>query len=221
MESVPTSLAAIFGLLVLLPGFVALLLQKCLVYEREEPAVVFIAKALVYSFMVYTAFSLLTLTRLSLTPFWWIVEKDAGDQVLKSVHLNALSALVLFALALFLGVLAGIVKGHGWHVWLLRRLGITYRPGSAGLWCDLIRDRYRKRGEGKTFCASVSLKDGRQVYGWPGRISDEYDQGPVLLLAEARWVVDDESEMQPRDVLLMGSEIEMVEFYLGNEEEDQ
>jgi len=48
-----------------------------------------------------------------------------------------------------------------------------------------------------------------------------WKQSPVLLLAEARWVVDDESEMPPRDVLLMGSEIEMVEFYCGDEEEGQ
>ncbi len=210
MHDLPASLDTLAVLLILLPGFVTLFIERALAYQREPSPTILVARALLYSLLNYAAF---TLTGLPLMK--WAIQEDANGRAFLLLRSSALSAIVLLAIAAAMGMVVGWLKGHDLHMRLARKLGLTLRTSREGLWLDLFQDHYGTRATDPPFVV-VTLRDGRRVNGWPLYFSDEYNAGPVLFLSKAKWLADDASEptaIPNPGILIKGSEIEFVQFY--------
>jgi hypothetical protein len=52
MSEIPGSFEALYILLILLPGFLTLLIEKGLAFQREDSGLMTVIKALIYSFII-------------------------------------------------------------------------------------------------------------------------------------------------------------------------
>lgn len=213
MESIPSSVDSLYIFLILLPGFVTALVERCLAYEKEPSGIILVAKALVYSFINYTLFSI---THLNL-----IIPSDkinGKENVL--VVANPIGAIVLLVFAVALGIATAKFKNSDAHMKAARWLQFTKRTARSSIWCDLFYDNYSGQGTFEDPRVLVILRDGRRIRGWPKYFSDEYIDGPVLFLCNAAWVSDVSDKDKPRmtdipnpGILLFGSQIEFVQLY--------
>lgn len=220
MDSAPASMAAAAGLLVLLPGFVTLLVERALAYQAEPSAHMLVARALVYSLLDYTLFSLSGLPLLA-----WHMKASAEDGEAALLLPAAGGSFLLVGVAVALGMVVGVCKAHDLHMRAARCLRLTKRTSREGLWLDILEDKCGQRGVKGTYVV-VTLKDGQRVEGWPECYSDEYSDGPVLFLTQAQWLDENGAGRRIPDpgILLTGSQIELMEFYrvgLGGEKDDQ
>lgn len=218
MESIPNSFSAVYALLLLLPGFITLFVERTISYQPGETGGVFVAKALVYSFVNYTLFSITGLTLIS----WTITEVSTQAKRI-AISPTGLNTLILLVISIVIGLCIGLFKTKDWHMKFARKVGLTRRTSRASIWLDIFHDKYRKKNdndgtkETEGPYVSVFLKDGRRIYGWPEYFSDEYNDGPVLFLTDAAWISDDENEIEIPypGILINGSQIEYIQFYMA------
>jgi len=222
MEPIPTSFSAIYVLLILLPGFVTLFVETSISYQRQTSGTFFIAKALVYSFINYSLFSITGFSLIS-----WTIS-DISHQA-RRIIINPIwfDAFVMLFISVVTGLGIGLFKNKDLHMRFARRLGLTRRTSRASIWLDIFHDKYSKKNEREIknreniygAYVIVFLKDGRRVYGWPEYFSDDYNDGPVLFLTNAAWISDDgnEVEIPYPGILINGSQIELIQFYMAED----
>jgi len=194
MALLPDDLSQIYVLLILLPGFITFFVERALVYQNPCQAAELVAKSLVYSLLVFVAVYGL-------------------DAVLLHGQLSPLWVQVSYVLAAsILGLLIGLLKTHGGYMKLAQRLKLTKRTPHVSTWLDVFHQYYPPQTRIGPY-VTVTLKDGRQVMGYPTFFSDDYHDGPVLFLVEARWLADETRiEVPPPGILLCGASIECVQF---------
>jgi hypothetical protein len=213
VNSVPESFAAIYALLMLLPGFVSAFAERALAYEREPTGPLLIGKALMYSAITYVLFSL---TRLPLIA--WTVRAASPGKASIPITPDPWPMLLLLAIAVLVGVAAGALKTNDWHMKVARALRFTKRTSRSSLWLDLFQDIRGARSPHSTY-VTVTLRDGRRLYGWPEYFADDFTDGPVLFITQAAWVRDSDSgeERVPlpgsRGILLRGDHIVLLQFH--------
>jgi len=226
MEGVPASATAIAGLLILLPGFISLFVERSLAYERKQSGTVLVSKALVYSFLNYVVLSFARPSAISwATAGLWYEETGTPTRG------GGFDALFLLLIPLAIGVAAGACKARDCHMWLARRLRLTRRTSRPGIWMDVFTRQ--DWGEGKRtpkrsgLYVLVFLRDGRHLWGWPEYFSDEWGDGPVLFVTNACWVVEggENVEIPNPGIFVNGSQIEYIQFYTpqkdGNSDEQE
>ncbi|NQS98547.1 MAG: hypothetical protein HQ591_08840 [candidate division Zixibacteria bacterium] len=223
MNTVTPSFENLYILLILLPGFITLIIEKSLAHQKESPGVITIAKALLYSFLNYTIFTLLNRPLI----YGTIFKNDEG-LTQYTINANWSDSLILLTSSIVLGVLIGLFKTKDWHMRFFRWVGITRRTARSSIWLDIFHDKYsRKRiikeqDEDITGCyVYVILKDERIIYGWPEYFSDDFNDGPALFISKAMWLDEDEElsvEIPYPGILIMGSEIQYIQFHMKQED---
>ena len=210
-------------LIILLPGFITFFVERALAYQNPCQAAELVAKSLVYSLLTFVCAmgvdSWCFHGKLNLVS--WSTTAGGGHSYMKvTPQLGGVALYV--AMAFVLGLAIGLSKTHDWHMWLARGLRLTKRTGQVSTWLDVFHRNYPpQRSDGPY--VTVTLKDGRQVIGYPEYFSDEYHEGPVLFLVRASWRDDQETvDIPAPGILLCGASIECVQLYGdGREREDE
>lgn len=217
MEGLPASYAVIVGLLILLPGFVTLLVERSLAYSREPANPLLIARSLAYSLVDYTIFSGLAAICGAESGIEWDALAFGAMPVASSGVTElpvASSLLALLVIAIGTGAVIGAFKTNDWHMRAARWAGLTQRTCRDSIWSDVFQDSYRIRDDTSPYVV-LHLKDGRRLVGWPEDPSNEYHDGPVVFLTNAGWVGDNGGvELIPDPgILVNGTEVAFVQFY--------
>lgn len=171
----PATLAALNILIFLLPGFLSQRIVEGLAVVAKPGDLTRVIDALVLSFVNYLFYSLLaTIFRLKPLPIAFTSE----TQLKISWH-DSLSMLVLFLVAVIVGMMISKSINEGWHYRILRegRLRFTRKTGRIDVWHDIFSD-FRGRW------IRVHLKNGAEIMGWP----DYYSEDPAkreLFVAQA------------------------------------
>ena len=212
MHDLP-SLDMLYVLLILLPGFVTLIIERAMFFRPDEGSFDKVAKALFYSLCNYALFSLTTLNLLS------------GSET--NCKPDTAGIIVIFIISTLLGVIIGAVKTNDLHMSILRWLRLTRRTCRSSIWLDLFVDLY-PIGVPPTSAhpnVLVFLRGGRKLHGLPRYYSDHFHDGPVLFLRDAQWILDDEEEstidIPNPGVLLNGAEIKYLQLFTPGEQVSQ
>ncbi len=231
MNGIPSSLSAFYILLILLPGFVTLFVERTLAYQRQDQGVILVAKALLYAFINYVLFSLVSRPLAAFD----VETTEKGIQKL-SITPDGKGALLLLACSVLLGIIVGFLKSSDLHMIVARKIKLTKRSSRNSIWLDIFHDKYRKKSrliescnrclkklnlekQKKTYGSHVIvyLKDGRSIYGWPEYYADDFTDGPTIFLTSAEWLQDDRTkniEIPYPGILVMGSQIDFIQFYM-------
>ena len=170
----PTTVAALNVLIFLLPGFLIQRIVEGLSVTGKVSETTRIIDGLAFSLVNYLLYSLLALP-LGLKP---IPLTLAQDGQLQFTRRDVLGFVILFAIAVLIGLLYAKSLNAGWHYDFLRdKLDLTRKTGRIDLWHDMFSD-FRGRW------IQVHLKDGTRILGWPDYYSEDPDKRE-LVLAEA------------------------------------
>jgi len=200
------STTSIYLLLLLLPGFVSMFVARALAYRPDSQVFDKVLSALVYTFLIHSIYALIFN---GLTP--WILRISEGSL---TVTLQSKAGLLsFFAIAVSLGVAAGLLENKDWHMKFVRWAHLTSRTSRQSVWMDVFLD---KKGSWVT----VHLKDGHSVDGWPEYFSDTFTVGPAVFLKQAFWISEDRDPIGIPDpgILINGNEIHSIQFYTPTEE---
>lgn len=165
---------AIAVLVVLLPGFLAARLEEKLTVKKARTELDKIVEALLYSFVIYVVYSLLTKS-------FPVTVRDTvnGQNHEYSVRTNPGLLVVLAGIAIGLAVLYSYIENHDLLGKLFRRLRVSQKSWRDSTWSDV----FHSYGE----AVQVELADGRSVMGWLKHYSDEAEEG-CIFLERAAWV---------------------------------
>ncbi|MCX6639538.1 MAG: DUF6338 family protein [bacterium] len=220
---IPSTMTSLSILLVLLPGFLTLGVERILAYQRADSSIDKIVKALIYSFVNYVL--LLTISRNDLLT--WRVQQVSDKESFYSFSTDLNGVLLLSIIAIVVGCVVGILKTYDLHMKIARFLRLTRRSSRDSIWLDIIHDKCaiptRKSAENATYVI-VHLKDGKSIYGYPEYFSDNYEEGPVIFLTKADWFLEngDKIPIPSPGILINASEIRFVQFYkILKEDEDE
>lgn len=170
----PTTVAALNILIFLLPGFLIQRIVEGLSVTGKLTETTRVIDALAFSLVNYLLYSLLAYP-LSLKPTP-LTLTQAGE--LQFTGRDALGFLILFAIAVFIGLAFAKSLNTGWHYRILRdKFDLTRKTGRVDLWHDVFSDFRRQ-------WIQIYLKDGTQIIGWPDYYSDNPEKRE-LFLAEA------------------------------------
>jgi len=177
----PENLETLYILLILLPGFVTLIIERGIAFQEESSSLMIIIKSLIYSFIIYVLISIFS------NPIE-IIREEVNDKFIYKIDDNSW---VYLTASVILGLLIGLLKTKDWLMCLLRKVGLTKRTARGSLWLDVFHEKYshskdfKERREIVGAYLVIEMKDGRRVYGWPEYFSDDFNEGPVLFLTRA------------------------------------
>lgn len=187
-------------LLVLLPGFVTTGIIRALTVSSEDGESDKVVRALSYSFLNYAIFSYIR----SAKPV--VSYLDPSVALLS----RPVDVAWLAGIAIAMGCIVSAYKNNDGHR-ILRLIRLTYRSSRSDIWHDSLV-------EGGKFHVVVTLKDGRRIFGWPVRYSDNI-KDPALFLEKAAWLSEGEdgeiieTPTGNKGILLLApTEIASVEF---------
>jgi hypothetical protein len=220
MIPLPVDNSTLGVFLLLLPGFVTLIVERSLAYQREEAGTTTVAKALVYSFVIYAVFYVFALI--------WRLLADLANLNLDKMDIfhdqtvtHGLKVLLLLVVSILLGLGIARLKMTDWHMRRARKMHLTKRTARSSIWIDIFQDYFAGKGEKrkeekreKGAWVTVHLKDGRRIFGWPQYYADAFEDGPVLFLNDAKWInrKNEEFKIAAPGIFVMGSEIKYIEF---------
>jgi hypothetical protein len=170
-------LQALVVLVVLLPGFLCARIVQSLCARKDQSDFDKVTEALVYSFVVYMAYSLVFRS----LPVALHIE-GKGEAQRYSIEFRGHLLLVLTGLASGIGLLSGYLITNDLLGEWLRKLRLTQRTSRPSVW----NDTFAHYGG----YAQVGLADGRQIVGWVRYYSDR-PEAPSLFLEDAAWVTPD------------------------------
>ena len=182
----PSGLQALLALFLLLPGFVSARIARILTARSQQSDLERVIQALMHSFLLYIIYLGVFGANL---PIDW-VPSGTGNAVHFQIAVHRSRILTLGALSFCLGLLWGFVKGHDFHMRILRSLRITERTSRESVWNDVLLTQ--------SGVVQVGLGDGRVALGVLDRYSDTGEEGS-LFLSEASWVTD-ETRLSPSTV---------------------
>jgi hypothetical protein len=104
MSEIPGSFEALYILLILLPGFLTLLIEKGLAFQREDSGLMTVIKALIYSFIIYSIF-----TPFNIPPVTLISSINQDGKYLNSIiKPNWQGSFLLLGLSIIIGLIIGV-----------------------------------------------------------------------------------------------------------------
>jgi hypothetical protein len=206
----PTTVVALNLLIFLLPGFLIQRIVESLSVTGKISDTIRVVDALAFSLVNYLLYSILALP-FGLRPIPLTLGQDGQ---LQFTGRDVSGFIILFSIAVFIGLLYAKSLNAGWHYRILRdRLDLTRKTGRVDLWHDIFSD-YRGRW------VEAHLKDGTRILGWPDYYSDDPDKRE-LFLAEAVVTKPDGTTYEvagPGILLTEKSEIERIEILVEKED---
>jgi hypothetical protein len=160
--------------LLLMPGFLSSIMLNMLIVRKPPSGLLLIIEALVFSFVIYVCWGLLS--------GQFLVTVGASGVISPGViSRRSLVGVVVFSVLLPLGLSALLT--HDYLFRALEWLKVTRRTGRTSVWLDVFVDQQR--------CVIVNFTDGRRLFGWPEYYSDDVNEG-MLYLASPAWIDDDQ-----------------------------
>lgn len=193
-------------LIFLLPGFLALRIDRAIFYNRGEDRFQDLITALIYTFLIILLYTLLVQQISCLT----FPSLTIGQGEKWTVIVNEPYGLLIIALfAVILGSSFGYAKNKDFPLVFLRNLKITKRTYYSSFWYEIMNSRED--------WVVVTLKNGDGLVGYPKQFNVDYEHGPAILLIDSYWIkrdgieVDDSSEH--RTLLIHFDDIKIIEFF--------
>jgi hypothetical protein len=183
-------------LVFLLPGFVSAGIVALLVIRKPAEPFSRVIEAFIFTMINLALFTSLKslLTRIPGL-------KVSGHDFFTSGNLT-----IMTLCAVLVGVAWSFEANNQFIFRLLRKLKITSRTTKPSVWIDVLSDT-------RSYVV-VHLKDGRRIYGWLLRYSDDASERAIFL-EEATWLTEEGTALNdpPVSILLdKDSEIAFVEF---------
>ncbi|MDP8238206.1 MAG: DUF6338 family protein [Candidatus Hatepunaea meridiana] len=199
----------LFLLLVLLPGFISLLIDRGFVYRPGDTVFDKLIRATFYTFIIHIVY---TMIMREFTP--WDFNTDKSKLTIEFT--NRLGVILLFGIAVLLGCIVGWLKTNDIYMRLARRCKLTNLTARSSIWQDVFIDKRRSY-------VVINLKDGRRINGWPEYYSNQFVKGPVIFLSNAKWIFKEdekegEIEIPNPGILINSDEIQFIQFYKPKEE---
>lgn len=152
----PSSVAALQILLILLPGFASAYFVQLIAIRARQNDLDKVIEALLFSFLIYVSNSLIHRGQLPVT----FSHNAQGD----AIDFHPGNLLWLTGLSLFFGVaMAAYVQWDGTRLW--RKLNLTERTSRNSIWNDAFQDVRQTVDPSLGTFVQVELKDGRSVMG--------------------------------------------------------
>ena len=174
----PTSLIALEIFLILLPGFAAAYVVQQLATRRKQSDLERVIEALLFSFVIYVAFSAANHGQL---PFH--VLRGSG-QTSDSIVWEPKSVGLLAAITFGFSLLAVVYINYDGNR-LFRKLRLTERTTRNSIWTDIFESE-----AGKEQIVQVELSGSRSVLGVLLYYSDDPDESS-LFVTRAEWVTSE------------------------------
>ena len=160
----PTSVAALNVLIFLLPGFLTDRIVVSLSSPRKRSDVVLVIDALVFAFVDYVIYSIVSSRfKLAAVP----VQFSEGATHFTSEQASALGALLLVALVA--GLFWAKASDAGWIYGPLKFAHLTRVTGRVDAWHDVFNEYHGR-------WLQLILKDGTKITGWARYFSDDPDK---------------------------------------------
>ncbi|MBM4033619.1 MAG: hypothetical protein FJ291_17790 [Planctomycetes bacterium] len=192
-------------LIFLIPGFMSSALLNSLVVRRERDVLARVVEALVLSFIIYAAATLIT----GQSPVM-LHETREGNVTTYSVTGNASFLVPVVFLAFLLPLGLGLMTTTDWHMKALRKCRITNKTSRQTTWLDVFMDQKRR--------VILHFSDGRRLHGWPMYYSETPEDG-LLYLYDPYWFVPEENDwesLSAHGLFLVKRElIDWIEFLPG------
>lgn len=194
---------AINILIILLPGLLTSIIVNSLIVRRQASDLRLVIESLVYTFVITTSYAL--------------IKGDSPVNIQKdnlTVTYDGWSFLILLGIAITLALIISASITHDWHMWLMRKINVSYNTARLSVWLDALYDH--------NSYVIVHFMNGSRLYGWPEYFSDS-DQGTYLYLVDVRWIdpkTDEYREPEIDGILITPAmEIEYIYFLPDLEKE--
>jgi hypothetical protein len=202
LESVPHEFEALAVLLVLLPGFLCARIVQALCVRPKQSDVDKILESLLYSFIVYLCFAVVSGGAIPVK----VDVTETEDVKTYSVEIQRSPLATLAGISVCLGLLIGAVNTKDLSGRFFRWARLSQRTTRSSVWNDVFHER--------SGTVLVGLADGRRVMGWAEHYSDDPKEGS-LFLQKAAWIKDDgaEAPINGAGILITKeSKVEYIEF---------
>ena len=200
---VPSSIQAIYILIVLLPGFFVVAAVELLTGTREKVPLRLTIRALALSFVVYVVYSIFVES--GFLPGLQVALKSgaSGESQLMFPTVDIWGITALSGISLFVSVALSLAINKDW-MRILRYIGLTRQSHDAQPWDGAFRL--------SNHWVLVKLGSGDKLVGWPKRMSSR-ETRHSLSLQDAHWIRDDGTMTEiGADEFLITGEIEWVQL---------
>lgn len=199
----PSSVQAIYILIVLLPGFFAVTLVELLTGTREKAPLRLTAQALALSFVVYVVYSILAesgfLSGLQIA----VKPATSGESLTMFPAVDMWGIVALSGISVVVSVVLSLAINKDW-MRILRKIGLTRQSHDAQPWDGAFRLPHH--------WVLVKLGSGEKLVGWPKRMSSR-ETKHSLSLQDAHWIRDDGTITEiGADEFLVTGDIEWVQL---------
>ncbi len=177
----PSSIHAVYILIVLLPGFFVVALVELLTGTRESAPLRLTVRALALSFVVYIIYSILV--EFGLLPGLHVTIKPVatGENQLMFLSVNIGGILALSGISILVSLALSLAINKDW-MRIPRKFGLTRQSHDAEPWDGAFRL--------SNHWVLVKLGSGDKLVGWPKRMSSR-ESKHSLSLQDAHWIRDD------------------------------
>ena len=199
----PSSVQAIYILIVLLPGFFTVTLVELLTGTREKAPLRLTAQALALSFVVYVVYSILAesgfLSGLQIA----VKQATSGERLTMFPAVDMWGIVALSGISVVISVVLSLAINKDW-MRILRKIGLTRQSHDAQPWDGAFRLPHH--------WVLVKLGSGEKLVGWPKRMSSR-ETKHSLSLQDAHWIRDDGTITKiGADEFLVTGDIEWVQL---------
>ena len=192
-------------LIFLLPGFLSLRIDRAIFYNRGNDRFQDLITALIYTFIVILLYTLLIQQLCgSSYPSLTIREGEKWSIIVN----EPLGLLIITLFAMILGLSFGYFKNKDFPLRILRNIKVTKRTYYTSFWYEVMNTREEY--------VVVLLKNGDELVGYIKQFSNDYEQGPAILLTNSFWRKRDGIDVEDyelRTLLLSFDDIKIVEFF--------
>jgi hypothetical protein len=183
-------------LVFLLPGFVSAGIVALLVIRKPAEPFSRVIEAFIFTMLNLALFTVLKS----------LVTRIPGLKLNNHDFFTSGNLLIMTACAVLVGIVWSYEANNQFIFGILRKLKITSKTTKPSVWIDVL-------SETEVYVV-VHLKDGRRVYGWPLRYSDDVSERAIFL-EQATWLTDEGGALNDPPISIFldkESEIAFVEF---------
>ncbi len=202
----PSTLQAIYILIVLLPGFFIVAFVELLTGTREKVPLRLTVRALALSFVVYVVYAICV--DIGFFPGILVTSNAvvSGENQLMFPSVDIGGIVALSGISIFISIALSLAINNDW-MRFLRKMRLTRQSHDAQPWDGAFRL--------PNHWVLVKLGSGDKLLGWPKRMSSR-ETKHSLSLQDAHWIRDDGSTTKiGADEFLITGEIEWVQLHRG------
>ncbi|MDH4212216.1 MAG: DUF6338 family protein [candidate division WOR-3 bacterium] len=197
----PTNFTALYILLILLPGFVTSKITSAIVVKKTASELGQVIDALVFTLIDLALFIVITsILKFNLTT---ITSSSSTSAALVNIQKFVI---MIFIIAIIVGILHGWAINKDLYYKLLRTLGITTITGSLDVWNQVFNTYLG-------CIVRIRMNNNSIIEGWPEYFSDTADSMSLFLRDVVIISKDGKEEKIPALMITNKEEVKLIEFY--------